>query len=126
LDTLVDKMEITVFVDSDHAHDKLTRKSISGIVIFVGRMSVFYSSKRQGEISTSTYYDAELCTMCTAVQQELITVRYMLRCLGVKVLHASLICGDNVGVIQNCMIKDSLLKKKHIVIAHHMTREAAA
>ena len=38
--------------------------------------------------------------------------------------HASLICGDNKGVIQNCTIQDSLLKKK--AIAYHMTREAAA
>jgi hypothetical protein len=43
---LVDEMEITVFVDSDHAHGKITRTSISGIIIFVGRTPVFYSSKR--------------------------------------------------------------------------------
>jgi hypothetical protein len=61
---LVGEMEITVFVDSDHAHDKITRKSISGIIIFVGRTPVFYSSKRQGAISTSTY-GAEFCaTVC--------------------------------------------------------------
>ena len=40
--------------------------------------------------------------------------------------HASLIYGDNKGVIQNCTIQDSLLKKKHVAIAYHMTREAAA
>jgi hypothetical protein len=108
-------MEITVFVDSDHAHDQATRKSITGIVIFVGLTPVFYFSKRQGAISTLTY-GAEFCAMKTAVE-ELIAVRYMLRCLGVKVLHAiSLICGDNLGVIQNCTLKDSLLKKKHIAI----------
>ncbi len=118
-------MEITVFVDSDHAHhDQATRRSISGIIIFVGRTPVFYSSKRQGAISTSTY-GAEFCAMKTAVE-ELVVVRYMLRCLGVKVLHDSLICGDNLGVIQNCTIKDSLLKKKHIAITYHKTREAAA
>jgi hypothetical protein len=44
----------------------------------------------------------------------------------VKVLHVSLICGDSLGVIHNCTIKDSLLKKKHIAIAYHMTRGAAA
>jgi hypothetical protein len=50
----------------------------------------------------------------------------MLHCLGVKVLHASLIYGDNKGVVQNCMISDSLLKKKHVAIAYHKTRESAA
>jgi hypothetical protein len=72
-------MEITVFVDSDHAYNKITRKSISGIIIFVRRMSGFYSSKRQGAISASTC-GAEFCAMRTAVE-ELIVVRYMLGCL---------------------------------------------
>lgn len=40
--------------------------------------------------------------------------------------HTSLICGDNKGVIQNCAITDSLLKKKHAMIAHHKTRNATA
>jgi hypothetical protein len=36
--------------------------------------------------------------------------------VGVKVLLTSLICGadTSLGDIQNCTIKDSLLKKKHI------------
>jgi hypothetical protein len=121
---LVKEKEITVFVGPDHAHDQAIRKFITGIVIFVGQTPVFYFSKRQGAISTSTY-GAEFCVMKTAVK-ELIAVCYMLRCLGVKVLHASLICGDNIGVIQNCTIKDSHLKKKHIAIAYHKMREAAA
>ena len=58
--------------------------------------------------------------------EELISVRYMLRCLGVKVLYSSIMCGDNLGVIQNCSIPSSLLKKKHVAIAYHKTREAAA
>jgi hypothetical protein len=71
---LVKEMEITVFVDLDHAHDQATRKSITGIVIFVGQTPLFYFSKRQGAISTLTY-GAELCAMKTAVE-ELIAVRY--------------------------------------------------
>jgi hypothetical protein len=63
--------------------------------------------------------------MRTAVE-EVQSVRYMLRCLGVKVDTASLICGDNKGVVQNSTIPDSLLKKKHVAIAYHKTRESAA
>jgi hypothetical protein len=44
----------------------------------------------------------------------------------VKVRYASFILGDNKGVIQNCSISDSLLKKKHVAIAYHKTRESAA
>ena len=121
---LIDELEITTFVDSDHAHDKVTRRSITGILILVGRTPVFFSSKRQGAIETSTY-GAEFCAMRTAVE-EVQSVRYMLRCLGVKIRHASLICGDNMGVIQNSTIAESLLKKKHVAIAFHKTRESAA
>ncbi len=53
--------------------------------------------------------------MKTAVE-ELIALQYLLRYEDVKLVHACLICGDNLGVIQNCTIKDSLLKKKHIAI----------
>jgi len=63
--------------------------------------------------------------MKTAVE-ELQSVKYMLRCLGVKIDHTSLVCGDNKGVIQNCTIPNSHLKKKHVAIAYHKTREAAA
>ena len=34
---LVEEMEITVFVDSDHTQDKVTRQSITGIIMLVGR-----------------------------------------------------------------------------------------
>jgi hypothetical protein len=123
-DPLVDEMEITVFVDSDHAHDKVTRRSITGIFIFVGRTPVFYQSKRQGAIETSSY-GAEFCAMRTATE-ETIAVRYMLRCLGVKVTHPTYMFGDNLGVVQNATMKDSLLKKKHVAIAYHKVRESAA
>ena len=85
---------------------------------------MYFMSNRQGEIATRIYR-AELCEIRTAVE-EVQSVRYMLRCLGVKVKHATLIYGDNMGVIQNCTILDSLLKKKHVAVAYHRTREATA
>jgi hypothetical protein len=41
----------------------------------------------------------------------------------VKVEHASYVFGDNLGLIQNVTIKDSLLKKKHVAISYHKTRK---
>jgi hypothetical protein len=84
---LIDELAITVFVDSDHAHDKITRRSVTGIMIFVGRTPIFFSSKRQGAVETSTY-GAEFCAFRHAAE-ETIAIRYMLRCMGVKVEHAS-------------------------------------
>ena len=83
LTPLVEEISITVFVDGNHGHDKVTRQSITGLIAFLGRTPVFYLSKQQGAIKTSTY-GAEFCAMKTDVE-ETIEIRYMMRCLGVKV-----------------------------------------
>ena len=81
-------------------------------------------SKRQGAIETSTY-GAEFNAMKTAVE-EIQSIRYMLRCLGVNVTSPSVVFGDNKSVVFNCDKRDSLLKKKHTAIAYHKAQEAAA
>ncbi len=35
-------------------------------------------------------------------------------------------CGDNQDIVQNATITESILKKKHVTIAYHKTRESAA
>ena len=50
---LFDELAITVFVDSYHAHDKVTCRSITGIIMLVSRTPVFYYS-RQGAVESST------------------------------------------------------------------------
>ena len=46
--------------------------------------------------------------------------------MGVNVETSSLLCGSNMGVIQNSTIKSSLLKKKHVAISCNKTHKAAA
>ena len=55
-----------------------------------------------------------------------ISLRYVLRSMGVKVSKPTTLFGDNLGVIQNASIPDSDLKKKHVAIAYHYVREAIA
>ena len=49
------ELSTSVFFDADHAHDHVTRRSISGIIVFVGSTPVLWQSRRQGCIATSTY-----------------------------------------------------------------------
>ena len=109
LTPLVEEISITVFIDSDHGHDKVTRRSIMGLIAFLGWAPAIYLSKRQGAIKTSTY-GAELCAMKTDFE-ETIAIRYLMQCLGFNVETASLLCGDNMGVIQNSTIKSSIFFK---------------
>ena len=43
---LMDELVTTIFVDSNHDHDLLTGKSITGVIVFVGRTPIKYFSKR--------------------------------------------------------------------------------
>ena len=118
------ELETSIFFDANHAHDKKTRRSISGILIYVGSTLVQWISKRQGCIASSTY-SAEFMAMRTAVE-EAISIRYMLRSLGVPVEAPTKLFGDNMSVINNAREAGSELKKKHIAISYHLVREAVA
>jgi len=118
------ELAVTIFFDSDHAHDKITGRSISGIIVMVGRTPVIWKSKRQGAIQTSTY-GAEFSAMRLATE-EAHTMRYMLRSLGIRVEKPTRLYGDNLGVIQNATMPEGTLKKKHVALSYHFVREAVA
>ena len=96
-ETLHKELTITEYVDSDHSHDKVTRRSITGLVIFIGKTPVYCLSKCQGNIETLTYR-AEFNGMKKEVE-EAMAVRYTLQCLGVPVKKSTNILGDNKSVI---------------------------
>ena len=47
-------LRTTVYFDSDHAHDQVTRLPISGFVSFVESTSICWTSKRQVTIESSS------------------------------------------------------------------------
>lgn len=121
-------LQTTVLCDADHGHDKKTRRSISGILAFVGCTPVLWRSIRQSAIACSTYA-AEFMALRTATE-EAIALRYMLRCLGIPIPTdgscPTHLFGDNLSVIQNATNPESDLKKKHVALSFHFTREAIA
>ena len=104
-DPLIAEILTTIFVDADHAHDLVTQRSCTGLLVCAGRTPIQGISKRQGAIETSTY-GAEFNTMKTATE-EAISLRYMLRCLGVHVTKPTLIVGDNRSVVLSCVFSKS-------------------
>ena len=50
-----DKIYITCFVDASHACDLNTRRSVTGILLFLNNTPVKWYSKRQNTVETSTY-----------------------------------------------------------------------
>jgi hypothetical protein len=112
------------FVDSDHAGDKVTRRSQTGILIFCNRAPVIAYSKRQNSVETSTY-GSELVAMKQAV--ELIrSLRYKLRMFGIGIEGPTDVFCDNESVYKNVSIPESVLSKKQHSISYHSAREAVA
>ena len=102
----------------------MTRRLVSGVIVFVGSTPISWTSKRQGTIESSSY-SAKFCSGRVACE-EAIAIRYMLRSLGVPMLGATALCGDNLGMIMSLTNPDSELKKKHVAISFHKLRECAA
>ena len=46
---------IRIYVDSDHAGDSITRRSRTGFIVFLNNAPIFWSSKKQGSIETSSF-----------------------------------------------------------------------
>ena len=112
------------FVDSDHAGDKVTRRSQMGILIFVNRAPILWYSKQQNTVETSTFR-SEFITMKTVVEQ-VESLWYKLCMFGVLLEGPTNMFCDNEAVFKNASIPDSTLKKKHTSICYHRCREAIA
>ena len=112
------------FVDANHAGISITRRSQTGILIFINRAPIIWHSKRQNTVKASTF-GSEIVAMKNAI--ELIkALRYKLRMFGVPIEGPTNIFCDNEAVTRNCSEPTSTLKKKHHSIAYHRNREAVA
>jgi hypothetical protein len=115
---------ITTYVDADHARDKVTCRSVSGVLMLLNNTPIQWLSKRQPTVETSTY-GSELVATRIAIDM-IVEMRYKLRMLGVRVEETLLLIGDNMSVVLNTTIPSSPLKKKHLACAYHRVREAIA
>jgi hypothetical protein len=117
-------VQINAFVDADHAGNRVTRRSHTGILIYLNCAPIIWFSKAQSTVETSTF-GAEFIAMRICVEM-LEALRYKLRMLGIPIDGPANVFGDNKSVITNATIPTSTLKKKHNSIAYHRVREAVA
>jgi len=112
------------FCDSDWAGNLKNRRSHSGIVLFVQGAAIAWISKKQSTIETSSY-GAELCAGKLAVEQ-IEALRYKLRMFGVDIMGPTALYIDNQSFVNNLWRPESTVKRKHLSIAFHRTRESIA
>ena len=117
-------VQTNVYVDSDHAGNKVTRRSQTGILIFLNMAPINWFSKRQNTVESSTF-GSELVALKIASEQ-IIGLRYKLRMMGVPIDGATNVFCDNESVVKSTMNPESTLKKKNVSIAYHKVRECFA
>jgi len=117
-------VQLNCFVDADHAGDKVTRRSHSGVLLFLNRAPITWCSKRQNTVETSTF-GSEFVAMKIATEL-VVAMRHKLRMMGVEVDGPCNMFCDDQSVVSNSAMPESTLKKKHVSICCHKIRESAA
>jgi len=110
-------VEITCFVDVDHAGNLLTHHSHSSVLIFLNKAPVVWYLKQQNMVESSTF-GSKFLAMRIATDL-IISLHYKLRIFGVPLTGPANVFCDNQGVVNNMTIPESVLSKKHNQICYH-------
>jgi hypothetical protein len=117
-------VDITCFVDANHAGNVVTRRSHTGILIFVQNAPILWFSKKQNTVESSSF-GSEFVALRIA-KEMIVALRYKLRMFGVPIRGPASILCDNQGVVKNASVPESALSKRHNAINYHTVREAVA
>jgi hypothetical protein len=118
------EVDIRLYVDSDHAGDRLTRRSRTGFFIYMNGAPIAWQSKKQATIESSVF-GAEFVAMKVGMETTR-GLQYKLRMMGVAMDGPIYTYGDNMSVIHNTQRPESVLKKKSNSICYHAIRESVA
>jgi hypothetical protein len=114
----------TCFVDANHAGNVVTRRSHTGVLIYVMNAPIIWFSKKQNTVESSTF-GSEFVALRIA-RDLIVALRYKLRMFGVPLDGPTDVMCDNQGVVNNASLPQSTLGKKHNAVNYHVVREAAA
>jgi hypothetical protein len=115
---------LCLFVDSDHAGEKFTRRSRTGFVMYLNMAPIVWFSKRHPAVESSVF-GAEFVEMKNGIEK-CRGLHYKLRMMGVALSGPIFVYGDNMSVFHNTHRPESVLKKKLTSICYHAVRESDA
>ena len=117
-------MKMACFVDSNHAGNVVTRRSHTGIMIFLQNAPILPYSKKQNTVESATF-GSELVALRVA-RDLIVAMRIKLRSFGIPIDGPCDVFCDNEAVFKNVSRPESTLTKKHNAINYHICREAVA
>ena len=97
---------IIAYVDADRAGDLKTRRSKTGLVVFLNNSPIYWMSKRQMSVKTSSYGSEFTATKqcCECVKG----IWHKLQMMGIPCEFPCYIFGDNKSVLANSNILHSV------------------
>jgi hypothetical protein len=116
------EVDLRMYVDSDHAGEKRTRRSGTSFFVFFNTALAQWLSKQQATIETSVF-GAEFVAMKIGMES-LRGLRYKLRMMGIGIDNPWYIYGNNMSVIHNTQRPEPMLKKKSSSICYHAICES--
>ena len=115
---------LSAYVDANHAGNMKTRRSHTGILVYMNNAPILWYSKRQNTVESSSFGSEYIALrICTEMIE---TTRYKLRCFGVPIEGPCEVYCDNRSVVTNSRVPTSVLNKRHNAICYHRVREAQA
>ena len=121
---LGDSLQFTLFVDANHAGNRVTRRSQTGIIVFANMTPIIWISKKQNTVESSTF-GSEFLALKHACEM-MKGLLYKVKMLGVPIDGPTRVLCDNQSVVINGSFPESVLKKKHCSVAYHIVRETVA
>ena len=115
---------ILMFTDAAFAEDLVTRRSQSGILIFINRAPITLYSKQQNTVETLTFGSEFIALRVGCEMND--GFRHKLPIMGVPIIVPTNIYCDNEVVVSNSSLAELTLKKKHLSVCYHKTREGYA
>jgi hypothetical protein len=117
-------IHLVTHVDASHASNLSNRRSTTGFIVLANGTPVYWHSKEQHTIETSTFGSEIVAGRIAA--EKIMEYRYKLRMMGVPIDGPAILFCDNKSVVTSCSILSSTLKKRHNALAYHKLRECVA
>ena len=98
---------VSCFVDANHAGNMITRRSHTGILIYVQNAPIVWFLKRQNTVESSSFGSEFVALRAAKVM--IVALQYKLRMFGVPIAGPANVFCDNNGDVKNTMIPESML-----------------
>jgi len=112
--------DIKIYADSNHAGDRVDRKSTAGWVSTMNGHPISWQSKKQSTVAVSTS-EAELYGLCEAVKEALFIRQWFTHYIGFTPVID--ILGDNDGALYMADHTTDHNRTKHIEVRNFFVRE---